>query len=89
VLSGGTATAGEAWSQIVYRVGADISSAKMTAGNHDQILLQLSRLRDQTSGVSLDEEAANLMRYQRAYQANARYFTTIMDTLDTLMGMVR
>ena len=37
----------------------------------------------------LDEEAANLMRFQRAYEANARYFTTIVDTLDVLMNMVR
>jgi flagellar hook-associated protein 1 FlgK len=89
VLLGGTASAEEAWSQITYRVGADIASARTTAASHDQILLQLSRLRDQASGVSLDEEAANLMRYQRAYEANARYFTTIVDTLDTLMEMVR
>ena len=30
-----------------------------------------------------------MMRYQRAYEANARYFTTISDTLDTLMEMVQ
>jgi flagellar hook-associated protein FlgK len=39
--------------------------------------------------VSLDEEAAHLMRYQRSFEANARYFTTIVDTIDTLMEMVR
>jgi flagellar hook-associated protein 1 FlgK len=37
----------------------------------------------------MDEEAANLMRFQRSYEASARYFTTIVDTLDTLMNMVR
>jgi flagellar hook-associated protein FlgK len=30
-----------------------------------------------------------MMRYQRAYEANARYFKTITDTLDTLMDMVQ
>jgi flagellar hook-associated protein 1 FlgK len=89
VLNGGTAAAHEVWGELVYRVGSDISSARSAADSHGQILLQLSRLRDQASGVSLDEEAANLMRYQRAYEANARYFTTIVDTLDTLMEMVR
>ena len=39
--------------------------------------------------MSLDEEAAHLMRYQRAYEANARYFTTIVEAIDTLMEMVR
>jgi flagellar hook-associated protein 1 FlgK len=52
-------------------------------------MLQLEQLRAQVSGVSMDEEAANLMRFQRAYEANARYFATIVDTIDTLMGMVR
>ena len=33
-------------------------------------------------------EAAQLMRYQRAYEASARFFTTINDTLSTLMQMV-
>jgi flagellar hook-associated protein 1 FlgK len=36
----------------------------------------------------MDEEAANIVRFQRAYEANARYFTTVNDLLDTLMGMV-
>ena len=40
------------------------------------------------SGVSLDEEAADLVRFQRAYEANARFFSTIDQTLDTLLNMV-
>jgi flagellar hook-associated protein FlgK len=39
--------------------------------------------------VSYDEEAAHMMRYQRAYEASARYFQTILATLDSLMEMVR
>jgi flagellar hook-associated protein 1 FlgK len=89
VMSGGTATAAEAWAGFVYEVGSDVRSAETSSGTHDQIVRQLERLRDQQSAVSLDEEAANLMRYQRSYEASARYFTTIVDTLDTLMSMVR
>lgn len=88
-MSGGTATAAEAWANFVYGVGADVRAADVSSGTRDQIVTQLQRLRDQQSGVSLDEEAANLMRYQRSYEASARYFTVIVDTLDTLMGMVR
>jgi flagellar hook-associated protein 1 FlgK len=86
---GGTASAVAAWSQFAYRVGTDVSSAKASSASHDAVTRQLQQLRDQTSGVSLDEEAANLMRFQRAYEANARYFTTISDTLNTLMNMVQ
>jgi flagellar hook-associated protein 1 FlgK len=88
VTNGGTATPVQAWGQIAYRVGADLAARQGSAASHAQVVRQLQQLRDQTSGVSLDEEAANLMRYQRAYEANARYFTTIVDTLDTLLNMV-
>ena len=47
--------------------------------SHTQIVNQLQQLRTQASGVSLDEEAAHLMRYQRAYEASARYFSTIVE----------
>ena len=89
VMSGGSATAAEAWANIAYQVGSDISAAQASLGTREQIVKQLQRLRDQQSGVSFDEEAANLIRYQRSYEASARYFTTILDTLDSLMAMVR
>jgi flagellar hook-associated protein 1 FlgK len=89
LANGGTRSAHAAWSQIVYAVGGDAASARAAEHSHSQIVLQLEQMRAQVSGVSYDEEAANLMRYQRAYEANARYFTTILDTLDALMEMVR
>ena len=42
--------------------------------------------RDSVSGVSLDEEMANLLKYQRAFQASSRVFTTIDDLLDTVVN---
>jgi flagellar hook-associated protein 1 len=89
VVNGGTATPEEAWSQVVFRAGSDIAAARSSAQSRGQVVGQLQRLRDQASGVSLDEEAADLIRFQRAYQANARYFQTIVDTLDTLLQLVR
>jgi flagellar hook-associated protein 1 FlgK len=85
---GGTNSASEYWAQIVYRVGGDAVSATRAQEGRQQVVEQLQRLREATSGVSLDEEAASLMRFQRAYEANARYFATISDVLDILMGMV-
>ena len=89
IANGGTRSVHAAWSQIVYAVGGDAASARAAEHSHAQIVLQLEQMRAQVSGVSYDEEAAHLMRYQRAYEANARYFTTILDTLDALMEMVR
>ncbi|MCC7010600.1 MAG: flagellar hook-associated protein FlgK [Acidobacteria bacterium] len=88
VTLGDTATPAGGWANFVYRIGASVSAQRTAVDRHDDLRTQLERIRDQASGVSLDEEAANLIRFQRAYQANARYFTAIVDTLDVLLNMV-
>jgi flagellar hook-associated protein 1 FlgK len=88
VLAGGTATFTDAWGQLVYRVGRDVESAQDEQRNREELVRQVAFLRDAVTGVSMDEEAANLMRFQRAYEANARYFTTVNDTLSVLMQVV-
>jgi flagellar hook-associated protein 1 len=88
VLSGGTATLNDAWSQFVYRVGSDSQTAQAQQQSGQQVVDQITRLRDQVSGVSLDEEAASMLKFQRAYEANARFFTTVNNTITSLMNMV-
>jgi flagellar hook-associated protein 1 FlgK len=85
---GGSATPSDSWAQLVFNVGSDTSSATSAETNQQQIIAQLTQMRDAVSKVSTDDEAASLMKFQRAYEANARYFTTIDQTLDTLMAMV-
>lgn len=87
IVDGATLT--DYWGQLVYRVGGDAASALRAQEGRQSVMDQLQRLSDAASGVSLDEEAAALMRYQRAYQANSRYFTTVNDVLEELMRMVR
>ena len=50
-------------------------------------LRQLTSLRDATSGVSLDQEAANLTQYQRSYQAAAKVFSIIDQLLADALNM--
>lgn len=88
VLNGNTATFAEGWSQLAYRVGADAESAMTQQAASQSVTDQVRRLRDQVSGVSLDEEAASLVKFQRAYEANAKYFTTVDSMLQTLMSLV-
>jgi len=85
---GGGATLLEAWSALVFAVGNDTRSAEAQKDTRDTVMTQLAHLRDQAVGVSLDDEAAALMRYQRAFEANAQYVTAINDTLMTLMTLV-
>jgi flagellar hook-associated protein 1 FlgK len=83
------ATPGAAWSTLVYRVGADVNIADNEQRSRGEIVNQIELLRDSVSGVSIDEEAASMMRFQRAYEANARFFTVIDETLQTLLSLKR
>ena len=85
---GGIATFAESWGQLVYRVGSDSQTAIAQQKSRQEVVEQVERLRDQVSGVSLDEEAASMLRFQRAYEANARYFTTVDSVLNTLLRIV-
>jgi flagellar hook-associated protein 1 len=87
VLGGGTATMGDAWAQLVYTVGQDANAAKGDEESRGEVVRQIENLRDSVSGVSLDEETANMMKFQRAYEANAKYFSVINSTLDTLLSL--
>lgn len=85
---GGSATFAESWGQLVYRVGSNAQTAIAQQKSRAEVVDQVERLRDQVSGVSLDEEAASMLRFQRAYEANARYFTTVDNVLATLLHLV-
>ncbi len=73
-------TPGEFVANLIYRVGADTRSAADELETQKNLLQQLENQRDVFSGVNLDEEAVNIIRYQKAYQASAR-FVTVIDTL--------
>ena len=89
VLNGGTATASNMWGELVYAVGADSASVQASHDGRQAVMDQLQRLRDAGAGVSIDEEAASLMKFQRAYEANAKFFSAVNDALTILMGMVQ
>jgi flagellar hook-associated protein 1 FlgK len=89
LMEGGTATLADSWAQFIYRVGRDVQGANQETALRKQIVLQVEALRDQVSGVSLDEEALNLMKFQRAYEANARFFQVVDSALDMLFDAVR
>ncbi len=88
VLDGGTATLTDAWSQLVFRVGRDSQAAQDEQKTRAEIVSQVDDLRDQVSGISLDEEAMQMMKYQRAYEATARFFNVVSGTLDTLLQAI-
>lgn len=89
VMNGGQGTMIDAWSQLVYRIGSDARAAEQERQSRAEIVKQVEALTDAVSGVSLDEEAMMMMRFQRAYEANARYFQAVNQSIETLMQMLR
>ncbi len=85
----GGQTPDQAWSGLAYTVGRDVNRARVEQANRADILEQIEQLRDSVSGVSIDEEAAMMLRFQRAYQANAQFFTVIDETITTLLSIKR
>jgi flagellar hook-associated protein 1 FlgK len=70
------------------RVGNDLSSAQGNQSTKQSLLQQAQSMRQQISGVSLDEEAQTLMSYQRSYQAVSKMLGILNSLTNTLMNMV-
>jgi len=85
-INGQTPT--DAYSSIVFNVGNDVSNATAELNSAQLILTQLQDQRGSISGVSLDEEAANTLQYQQAYNAAAKVVTTIDDMMTTVIAML-
>lgn len=77
------------YGSLVAQVGLDVQSAQTVVTQDAAFLKQLNTLRESSSGVSLDEELASLIQYQRSYQASAKLITTAGEMLDVLLNMVR
>ena len=88
-LVNGTASYQGAYGQLVTDVGTTTRRAEINQSAQESLLKQVTEARDAVSGVNLDEEAANLVRFQQAYQAAAQVIA-ISDTLfQTLIDAVR
>jgi flagellar hook-associated protein 1 FlgK len=81
-------TINEAYNSTVASVGSTVSSLKTLSTAANAKLTQSQSVYESVAGVSLDEEAANLIRYQQAYAASAKVITAAKETFDTLLGAV-
>lgn len=88
-LLGGTATLGYAYSQLVSSVGTQTNSAKINQQAQEALVEQAKSEQQSLSGVNLDEEAANLLRYQQAYQASARAIGIAGTLFDDILSITR
>jgi flagellar hook-associated protein 1 FlgK len=77
----------DSYASLVGNVGFAGSQVSAGLAATTSSLQQLTSQQDSESGVSIDEETANLIRYQQAYSASARVISTINDIYTTLMNM--
>jgi flagellar hook-associated protein 1 FlgK len=80
-------TPGNAYANLVYQVGSLTSNAKAESTATTSSLLQLNEQLSSVSGVSIDEESANLITYQQAYEAAARVVSTIQELFSITLSM--
>ena len=79
-------TFGGFFATAVSSLGQAVAGATARVTDQSNIELLVRTQRDGVSGVSLDEETAALLKYQRAFQASARVFSTIDNLLDTVVN---
>ena len=82
----GDPTIDGAYKAFVARVGSNVNEATRQQGNAQVLTDSVEDRRQSVSGVSMDEEMSNLVRFQRAYQASARAMTTMDEMIDVLIN---
>ncbi|SDN38199.1 flagellar hook-associated protein FlgK [Vreelandella arcis] len=86
-IVGGSATLSGAYGSMVSDVGNRTNITEVNLDARQGLTDQLTAVQQSESGVNLDEEAANLIRYQQFYQANARVIDTAGTIMDTILNL--
>ena len=87
VFTEGTQTFNDYFAIMFSFIGTQSQQAQRNSDNNELLVQQLTDYREKVSGVSLDEEMANLIQFQRAFEASARYIRIVDEMLATLMNM--
>ena len=87
-MNNDTVTFDDFYSSIVGEVGVKAGGAFRSQQHQESLIVQLENRRESISGVSLDEEMANLIRFEHAYGAAAKLISIVDEMLNTLNNMV-
>jgi flagellar hook-associated protein 1 FlgK len=85
IINGDSPT--DAYSKLTFEVGSDLSNAQDSLSNSETSVQQLTDQRGAISGVSLDEEASNLIQYQRAYESAARVLGVVSQLTEDAVNL--
>ena len=85
----GQADFNEFYSNYVGTLGLDVTRADHLKEANDIVMQDLTKRREAVSGVSLDEEATNLLKWQANFRASSKVITTVDEMLDTVLQLKR
>lgn len=88
-MAGGTTSYQGAYSQLVSDIGNKTRELEVTSKAQSSMVEQTLQTQQSLSGVNMDEEAANLLRYQRAYQAAGKALQIANTMFDTVLSIGR
>jgi flagellar hook-associated protein 1 FlgK len=88
-LDGGTASLNDTTNRLIGNIGVMTQQAQANRDAQGIVKQQAADARDSVSGVNLDEEAANLLKYQQAYQAAAQVISIASTLFDSLLAATR
>ena len=88
-MQGGTATFDDTYRALVTDVGSAVNEATAYHNHQTAVAASLDNYRESISGVSLEEEMVNLIKFQHAFDAAAKLVTTVDEMIATVMDMTR
>lgn len=86
VMVGNTRTFDDYFADTVTAIGLKGEQAKLSLETQSAIMKELHDMRDSVSGVNIDEELADIIKFQHGYNAAARFIATLNDMLDTVIN---
>ena len=88
LMNGNSATFDAYYESFIGDVGYDVQQAASYHGHQSEMVHQLENYRESISGVSVDEEMVNLVKFQNAYQAAAKLISTADEMMQSVLNMI-
>lgn len=88
IMVGGTTSFEEHYLKVVGEIGLATGKSKLDSDQAEGILAQAKSVKERISGVSIDEETANMVKYQHAYEASARVIKVSDEMFKSVLSMV-
>jgi len=89
IMNGGQTTVSSFYASLIGQLGREVADAGRNAEYQANVMTQLANQREGISGVSIDEEMMNLIKYQMGYQAAGKLCQVVDEMMNTLMSLVK